>query len=134
MGWSDQDREGAIRLSLIDRKIAKSIASYSVPHALFHWHVARVLTLCARTAERILTEEFFSAWTDDSNAIWPIAICFVPHGTSFDQITPCSRTAGLIWTEPTIFYTGNRWERGCVDVWVLSKWHVALAIGTFQRA
>ena len=42
--------------------------------------------------------------------------------------------ADPIWTGPTRFDTGKRWERVCVDIWMLTKWHVARAIQLYEIA
>ena len=67
-----------------DRNIAKSIVSFSVPCATYHWHLARVFTILLLVLERLNgfgTDRLFSARNDDSNIMRPIAICFVPHDT-----------------------------------------------------
>ena len=66
------------------QNIAKSIASFSVPCAMCHWHMARVLTLLLLVPERLNRfgpDRLCSAQNDDSNIMRSIAICFVPIGT-----------------------------------------------------
>ena len=66
-----------------DQNIAKSIASFSVPCAMCHWHIARVLTLLLLVLERLNglgPDRLCSSWNDDSNIMRSIAICFVPIG------------------------------------------------------
>ena len=115
---------------------ASSLALHSVPYGTCRWHAAhvltllRVLTLVLERLEPVRTRKilfgpdrrrhcYLSDW-NIFRATWHVAR---------DDITLCSRTADPIWIGPTTFDASKRWERGCVDVWMPTKWHVARAIG-----
>ena len=58
--------------------------TYFVPPTTYHWHVGRVRTLLLRVLEQLngfVLDRFCSAWTDERNIIWLIAIWIKRRGT-----------------------------------------------------